>query len=537
MRLVLAVLALALSPGLAPAAETKVSYLAGGSVYLEAGRLDGLGEGDTLTVLRDGVAIARLRVTYLSSRRASCDTLAVSLLPKIGDRVRFIARAAARADSLGAVATRDSLAAGDTASGPGGKASSRLMAADSGAVVVRRPPPLRGRIGAQYLSTSGTAGTTFSQPALDLRIDGTNVAGTQVDLAADVRGRRSSWTGAGGQTSTDRQARVYRSTLSMHDASGRRRLTVGRQSAAALSPVSLFDGALAEIGGERWSAGAFSGAQPWPATLQPSRAIVEYGGFMGLRRRDGARRRWQVDLGGVSSYQLGQPNRDFIFTQGLYQDSRFTVSGTQEADIARGWKRALGEPSFALTSSFATARLQVTRRLAWRAGFDNRRNVRLYRDRLTPESDFDDRYRIGAWSGASLDAWRHLRLDGDYRTRGGAPRDRSHTWSGSAEAYRVGPWNPRMRMRISQYRSDATTSDLVSLGLALEPWGGVRVEATGGTRSTTDVASGLDERVRWQDVDLDVALLRRWYLNGSWEQDRGGLESTRQGSVGLSWRF
>ena len=511
----------------AAAATTRVTYLAGGTVYVEAGKLEGLREGDTLRVIRDGVGIAGLRVTYLSSHRASCDTFAVVQAPRVGDDVRFephapLPVARAGADSSGAAA-----ASGDS------------PAAATAAVDTTRsrrgPRPYRGRVGLRYLSIQSSNGAgSVRQPALDLRFDGTGIAGI-LDLAADARSRRTSWIRSDGSVQNDGQARVYRLALGLHDEAGRYRITLGRQTSPALAAVSLFDGALLESAGQRWSAGLFSGTQPEPADLGLSTDILEYGGFAGLHSPPRATRRWRMDLGAVSSYAGGQPNRDFAFAQASLQDPRLSLSGTQEVDFNRGWKIALGEPSWSATSTFLLARVQVVEPFAVRGGFDNRRNVRLYRDRLTPETDFDDRYRQGAWGGASLELIRHLRFDGDYRVRGGA--DASHTWSGSMEAFRLGPVHALVRGRYSIYRSDPTESQLLTLSFGLDPIPGTHVETSGGTRTTTDRASGIEERIEWQSVDFDLALARRWYVNGSYERDQGGVDRTTQAYTGLSWRF
>jgi hypothetical protein len=507
----------------ATAGQARVTYLAGGSVYVDAGRLEGLGEGDTLTVSRDGRPIGRLRVTFLSSHRASCDTLGLALPVQPGDLAEFRARArsaASTADTLVSAPAADSMSAPAV---PSPRPRSRWAP--------------RGRIGFRYLGVQSDAALgDFRQPGLDLRLDAPKLGGAPLDLAVDARAHRSSWSGAGDTLALPSETRVYRLALDWHDASGFRHLKLGRQSSPSFSSVSLFDGALAEIGGPRWSAGLFSGTQPAPLGLGLSSDILEFGAAAGWRAPVGAERRWRVDLGGVSSQQNGQPNRDFLFLQALYQDRRFTWTGTQEVDVNRGWRTAAGS-TLSPTSSFLLARVQVIQALALRAGFDNRRSVRLYRDRLTPETEFDDRYRMGAWGGASLDLLRHLRFDGDYRRRDGGVSDRSNTWTGSVEVYRLGPVNGVLRARVSRFDGAPSRSDLASVALGLDPTSGFHLEASGGSRNTRDELAQVEERVRWEAVDLDLALALRWYLVASYERDRGDLERLDQLQAGLSWRF
>ena len=73
--------------------------------------------------------------------------------------------------------------------------------------------------------------------------------------------------------------------------------------------------------------------------------------------------------------------------------------GIQEVDYYRAWKQAIGEPAWSPTGTFATARYEVTRAVSLNAGYDSRRNVRLYRDAVTPETAFDDAFRQGVWGG------------------------------------------------------------------------------------------------------------------------------------------
>ncbi len=71
-------------------ALAKVSFLTGASVYVDAGSLDGISEGDTVRLMRQGREIGALRVTFVSSHRASCDTLALVEPAAVGDLVSYV---------------------------------------------------------------------------------------------------------------------------------------------------------------------------------------------------------------------------------------------------------------------------------------------------------------------------------------------------------------------------------------------------------------------------------------------------------------
>lgn len=512
---------------LAAPATTKVTYVAGSSIYIEVGTLQGLRAGDTLQVLRGTTVVGRLRAAYVSSKRASCDTLWTGALLQTGDVVRYDAR------------TADVAALADSSRGAAVRADSTRRAA-------QLPPPgpnarsanrqrLRGRAGARWLSVNTSDGSSFQQPSLDLRFDGQNVAAGHMDLSFDMRNRRTT-RNFNGTAQVDNQGRVYRASMTVRSRDANRKFTVGRQSSPLLASINLFDGGLLEIGNARHSVGLFSGTQPDPERYTFSGKVLQMGGYAEWHQAPLSPSRWSYAMGAVSSQEDGSPNRDFLFAQSWWFTKRFNASLTQEVDFNRGWKRAMGEPALSTTSTFASLRVPVTEWFSANTGYDNRRNVRLYRDRLTPETQFDDAYRQGAWFGGQLEVAKRLRLSAESRSNAGS--DKSHSWSSSAELSRFAPAHATARIRLSQYFGRTVESTLWSGSLGLDPMPQSHLELAGGTRKTHDGFSGTDDTERWESLDVDVTLGRSWYANGGYEQDHGGLSgTTRQFQAGLSWRF
>jgi hypothetical protein len=518
-------------PAVARAAlPTHVSYLAGGTVYIEAGRDDGLGEGDTLAVARGDSLLAKLRVTFLSSHRAACDTLFVAGELRVGDAVHLVAHS-----------STTPVSATPAAAVPG---ATDTLSAVSPLVPLAAAPRrdtglLHGRIGARLIDVrdhSG-AGGGFTQPALDVRLDGANLGGGPADLSVDARTRRTSSTLADGTTGSVAATRVYRASMAFHDPASRYRLTIGRQSSPTLASVSIFDGALAELTRPRWGGGLFTGSQPDVSTDGFSRSVIEHGAYLEWHAPPLAEHRWSTTLGGVTSYQDGQYNRDFVFAQGYYQAPAVSATFAQEIDLNHGWKIAAGEQAVSPTSTFLFARSQLTKMWSMNAGYDNRRNVRLLSDQATPATEFDDRYHSGGWIGSAFALGRHVEIDGDARVRGGTETDRSHGWSAGGEVFGLRAWNARLRAHYASYVSETLDSRLTTLGLALDPHPVIHFETSGGLRESRDLTFASLESVRWFEGDLDVALARRWYVNGSVEVDRGGAVDFTQTYTGLSWRF
>ena len=492
-----------------PPATAHVIYLAGASVYVDAGSEDGLAEGDTLVVRRGAAEVARLRASVVSHRRSSCDTLSTSAEIHVGDEARFVAHAAA---------------APDTTAAP--------LAATPAPVARTERPWLHGRIGASWLAVR-EADSRFDQPMLDLRLDGGGDGA--FSAALDLRGHRTTQVIAG-SSSRDAEARFYRASVTMQQPNDRASITIGRQSSPSLAPVSIFDGALLEGGSRRWRVGAFAGSQPEPMGMHFSDAIREFGGYVEAHQAPLANQRWSAGLGAISSYDRAQPNRNFMFTQAFWQNRAFSGSVLQEADFAPEWKRAEGDPPFSLTSTFAGAQWTASRWLAFQSGFDNRHNVRLWRDHLTPETEFDDSYRQGVWVGASVRSPQGFGVSGDERWRG-ATGDLARTTTLGAEIVRPMWRGLSLRGRWSDYQGAPVSSRLLTGSLGLDPLFGAHVEVAGGQRRTDDALGGGGELTRWWSTDLDVSLARRWFANFSFQNERSDFTQTLQIMAGLSRRI
>jgi hypothetical protein len=507
----------------ASAGLRRVVYLAGATVYVDGGTSEGLREGDTLSVRRGRDEIARLRVSVLSTHRAACDTLFTNDVLRTGDAVIRLGQPPPPAP----VASSSPAPAWPTL-----PATSAAAAAPSGA---RSRPWLRGRVGARWLSVRAEGGVRFDRPMLDLRLDGGD-DGSPTAVGLDLRGRRTVRTAASGGEAVDGEARVYRAAFSMRGNGGREAFSVGRLASPSLGSVSLFDGALLETRGERWNTGVFGGTQPEPIHMGWSGEISEYGGFVETHQRGSPERMWRAGLGAVSSYDHGQSNRDFLFGQAFWRDRRFTGSLLQEADVVRNWKRLPGEPGLSLSSTFATLSSQVRPWLTLQTGYDNRHNVRLWRDRVTPETEFDDSYRQGAWGGASVRLPQGFTFSGDQRWNHGGV-DNSSVTDLTGDWFHPAWRSLSIRGRWSAYNSDPSRSRLLSGSLGANPVGVFRLEVTGGRRETLAPATGDREVVLWWGADSDLMLGRRWFLDASFESSKGQLDHTTQFYGGISRRL
>jgi hypothetical protein len=506
---------------------TAVTYVSGQSVYISAGSRDGLWHGSRVVVLRSGAVIAELKVHYLSSHSAACDVATASTAVNIYDSVRY---SKLPADSVKVAQARAS----------GAPPPSRLK--DLG---------IRGRIGVTYQLVAGRDSATgkISQPGLELSLFGAAVGGSPIFFALDTRSRRTYTVLPDGTTTSDDALRVYQAAVTWVDAGSGAHVTMGRQYVSALSSVSLFDGATAEIVKQHWSFGAFGGSQPDPLTMGYSSRIRQYGGYVQVHQApisplsaNGGGAQWAFTVGGIGSYDAGALNREFLFAQAFFSSRRFTLYATQEVDYNRGWKAAMGLPTLAPTSTFATAQLQVTDFVSLYGGFDNRRNVILYRDFVSPETSFDDRFREGVWGGISIAPMHALHIGGDARQSLGGPYGPASSYTGwIATNFAM---QGTLRLRTTKYTSTTMDGWLYAGNVGFSPVWRLRLELNGGLRQEhdprlvpTDSTTVPQNMVRWFGLDADVGLSRSWYLLISAMRTTGGLESNDQLYASLSYRF
>ena len=492
------------------AAVTRVAYVSGGSIYLEAGRDLGVTVGDSAEARRDGRRIAGLVIREVTSRRALCDTFAGAAMPAVGDEVSYTARTATPLAAAGDSAASDSA--------PPGEGLPRATAS--------RSRTWRGRVALGFIGVNPDEGGTLRQPTLDLRLDR---LGRALNLHADVRGRSTSAAGA-----TDREARVYRLAATLHDTASRRRLTVGRQVLSSAPGAAFFDGAVAELDRGSWTFGMFGGGEPEASTFEPSFDQVQAGAFTRYRRtREG--RSWSGTLGFLDARYRGQSDRDAAFIDLSHFTPSRAVFVNQEVDVNPSWKRALGDPSVSATSTFLFARQSFGRSFALQAGFDNRRNVRLARDRESAETVFDDRYRQGGWTGATWDAAGWLRVDGSGRWLSGVS-EASHAYT--AMLLLRTPKRHDLSLRMRSTRTEGATDGW--LHVAEAEWrfaGDRRLLVRTGFEHWHDSNGITTTENHWSGAELESGLGARLFgfAGGEWRDGDGG--GSLQSQAGVSWYF
>jgi hypothetical protein len=491
-----------------------VTSLAGTTVYINAGRADGLVEGMEVTVIRHDSAAATLRVAFLASRQAACEIVRGAADVVIGETVRYYAKLSPT--GAGQVAATAPRRAPRRLSGPG----------------------IHGRVGGRYLRAEETPlGAGFDQPSLDLRLDGLALGGTPVGLAVDLRTRRTTTSQADGTSRVDGHTRVYQAAVLWHAPGARFRLAAGRQYLTAVTSVSLFDGALIEFNGSHVTVGAFGGVEPEPANLDFSDETQDAGGYFQVHNRPGARTTWSITTGAVASYTRGKANREFAFAQAGLSSPVLSIYALQELDYYRPWKVRQGEDAFSPTSTYLSGSIRPTRWLALNGSYDDRRSVRLYRDAVDPATAFDDSYREGVGGGLSLLGYR-VRVSGEVRRSTGGAAGDATSYTTSAGIDRLTALRLSLTGRGTWYSSSDLTGQLYTMRIGIDPLSTLHVDLNGGVRAEDNpVASASRRTFTWYGADLDVYLARAWFLSFSGHREEGPESTISQFYGSVTWRF
>jgi hypothetical protein len=512
--LIVLVLAMPLAPALAD--EAKVTYVSGSTVYLEAGSENGLAVGALIELVRSGQVVAQLRVTYVTGKRATATPEGASPELVVGDVVRFTPAAPPATAAAGAPAAAAT-------------ESTEKKVHDAG---------IRGRIGFSFLAVRDNSGLgqDFTQPSLDLRVTGTQVGGAPFDFDIDLRPRRTYRTRFDGVKDDTSSNRFY--SLMGAWRPGDFKLAFGRQMNPSLGPIVLFDGLLGEYRHERFAAGVFAGTEPDPVSYGFDSGTRDYGAYFEGTSAPGAKTRYWLDGGLLSSTTQGEVNRDMAYFAGRVIHGGFTSYLLQQVDINRGWRKTAEGSDFTNSGTFVSLRYSFAQSWSIGAGYDSRRNVRVYRDFVTPATEFDDAYRQGYWAGIDWRPKGHWLIGLDARaSRGGS------AGSADSDSLVLGATNWTkvaldVTVRGTHYTGPYLDGTLYVVSASFDLGSRVRWEFRGGGRNETDNNLFQTTRsVMWYGTELQVMPWRHAFLTLAWDRTSGGEENNDQAYATLSWRF
>jgi len=518
MLLIVLLIAVAPPPAAAdpPARNTgSVTYVAGTSVYIDAGSSEGLAEGDLVELMSGDHVVLVLKVRDVAGHKSACvpqdQELALAGLVSEGDTVRYTVQAPAPAPTSAPDARADS------------PAFDRIFGG------------LRGRVGLAYLlvndSESDSGG--FDRPAVTLRLDGDRLGDSDFSIHVDTRLRRTT---SNVNDEAVNRTRVYRLSTEWQRKGSPYRVSLGRQYSPGLSGLTLFDGLLAERRTDKWAFGLFGGVQPDFEDYGFSSDTTQYGAFAQRTSLPGAEKNWEITAGLAGSDGPDEDFREYLFLQASYFTRRLSLSFNQEVDFNHGWKSDAGESTVQPTSTFAIVRYRVSDNLSLNAGYDDRRNVILYREFENPETEFDDANRRGLWGGADLRFLERFRAGVSYRGNSGGDNGNSDSYTLTLGARDLFPFHLDVGTRSTRFENEMLEGWLHSLTCYLPVGRRTQFSVYGGVRQD-EHPSGLSEDLVWYGAETNLRFGRSWFFLLSLERNSGDAEEFDQLYTTLSYRF
>ena len=532
MAALLLTLALAAAPQAIRAADEAVCavrYVSSEHVYLDAGRLAGLDVGTSVLVLRDGVQIGELLVVHAADHSASCRIVNSTVTVVPGDRARFVPTqlpAGALPDTVAvAVRTRELRPAAvrrERARAPGPRLT--------GSMALRL----------EHATETGNVGLSTSTWTLPFRLRVRDL-GRGWELRARGSLRRILRDGFGTSSPTDEWRNRIHEIALVRD--GRREdwhLAAGRITNRAAAAAGPFDGLAVNrrVGGVM-RLGLFGGFAPAWRDLGFSTADQVAGVTFQYDTAGAPGRGLHLLLAGMGRYHEGEISRENLAMTTTWAGAGgLSLIQSAEIDLNRGWRRDAGESSLDLSSFALGGRWRVDRRIAVRAGWDDRQPVRTWETRDRPDSLFQDAGRRGLNAGVELrdGAGRRLWLNGSLRSpRAGGPDSRSWSVRGRLPQW---PWRELdLDASLRGFDGPYLAGLAPSLAVAWRGDGRWYGRAGGGVYMYRDQTGDDDRNSTWLSASLERTFARRWSALAELRVDGGDATHGRSILLELRRRF
>jgi hypothetical protein len=510
----------------ADAPPYRVKYRSAANVYLDAGRAQGLREGDRLEVVDKAVVVAELEVVYVAERSASCKVLSEKRAVRPGDA----ARPTSRGPTPGAASTAAPV--GPAAPAPAPSAPAAASAPEPAA------PPFRVRGGASfgyYQAWDGTESNyDFQERTGRLDLGLYDIAGRPLSFALRGRSRQDIRTRSLSDRTpkSERTDRLYEVALRYEPASDAFGVEVGRIGIHRFVGIGYLDGVLGRYQARPGlHVGAFVGRIADIETLGFGGTGTKLGGFMRLAPGG----RWAIGgydatLAVVRESANGDVSRQYVSLESRFGGgSRWSIFERAELDLYGGWQKDLTGKSYQLSNVSLSGNLRVGSS-AWAfVSYDGRRNYRYYLNRIVPEEVFDDLLHQGLRAGVSVNRPEGLgaNLSVGMSLKEPDPRhpelDVANAYSASAGLRHADLFSSGFSIGVdgSGFSNGYTDGGLVigRVGCRLE--GGHVVDVSIG--GTLYRVKALEEtrRTGWVRLTGRAELPRRTYLQGDFEYDQG----------------
>ncbi len=372
---------------------TRINYISGKTVYVAAGKANGIHQGDTLKVYHNKRFIGMLKVEYVARHSASCSILQASIPLKKGFPVGYIPHKTV-------VKQQKPSPAQPTPAQVAAPPPKRRNRASS-----HRTIRIRGGLGVSFFQSTATdnPGFSYRRPSLRLRMKIDRLPGDhRIEISLRTYQIQRTQTLASLPT-TENRYRLYSFMIEQNAPEHALNYQIGRINAYPISGLGYLDGALVNfrvVPAVR--VGMFGGTEPnWDTFAFQSNA-PKYGAYVIFDHHQAAVQFSTTGAFITSSIQ-GVENRTYLYSrQTLTLNNAFYFSGSFEIDINRGWRKERTGHALSFTNLFLLAQYRLPGGHAISISYDNRRNYWTYFYRTLSDSLFDTRIRQGARLNVTL---------------------------------------------------------------------------------------------------------------------------------------
>jgi hypothetical protein len=527
-----------------------IRYVAGASVYIDAGRNAGLAENmrliiappssPTSEVAQEQVAgpvTAELKVISVANSSAVCEVISSTRELVIGDVATL------HQEDAATVVTKRTLSNSRLYPAIVSFTEGDPMDEDVRDDTPRPPLPevnrARGRIGLEYsgIFSGGQVHSSSSELGVVFRGDITRINGTYWNLSGYWRGKIESQSG-GQSTVQDLMNRTYHLSLNYSNPNSKWVAGVGRMYLPWASSLDTIDGGyIGRKVSEHAVAGFFGGSTPDPTSwsYNPNRRIA--GSFVSFDQGSYDAVHSMTTLGmGVST--LGWTvDRPFVFAEN-------TISYKQFFSVYDAFKfdrphtiPPVNAVSAGLGQAFVSMRVQASRRVGFDVNYNYFRDVPTY-DPLLLGTGLLDKYLFqGLSAGVRVEGPRHLSFYTEIG-RSNSSRDTTSSWNKMFGVTLGQLWHTGLRLdaRYSRFNSAFAQGSYRSFSVSRSIGEAMRLELQAGKQSFNSSLTR-DNGTNFLNSMLELNLGSKYFLDNGFTVQRGSVQSYRQFYLTFGYRF
>lgn len=529
----------------------RVRYVAGASVYIDAGRNAGLAEGMRLIIAPPpsptseaaqqqaaGAVTAELKIISVAENSAVCEVVSTSRDLVVGDIATL-----GQEDSA-ALVTKRTLSNSRLYPAVISFTEGDPMDEDVREETPRPPLPevnrAQGRIGLEYsgVFNGGQYGGSSSELGVVFRGDITRINGTYWNLSGYWRGRIGAQSYSGPSTIQDLMSRTYHLGLTYDNPNSRWLMGMGRMYLPWASSLDTIDGGYA---GRRLNqhtiVGIFAGSTPDPTSwnFAPGREIA--GGFVSFDHGsfDAVHSMTTIGMGvGMEHWSIDRP---FVFAENtIAYKQLFSVYDAFQLDSPTTQPN-MPSVGTGLKQAFVSMRVQPTHRLGFDLNYNYFRDIPTYDPQLVGTGLLDKYLFQGLSGGVRVEGPKRLTFYTEIG-RSSSSRDNGSSWNTmyGVSLARLWKTGARLDARYSTFNSGFAQGSYRSFSVSRNVGDLLMLEVQAGRQSFNSQFSR-DNGSRFLNSMLEWNLGSRYFVDNGFTIQHGATQSYRQFYVTFGYRF